>query len=139
VGPVVFFYIMLIPQVRCAYTTGTNLSFFVPTAGLSSLSRLFVKTSIWKQVLILHLPLIKTDNFECSHLIKYYRCYHNQILQAWCIPQSAQYISGLLLVQDCCIVAGCTRQGFPTGCSFLFAFRKLNSGKNCRCHVQSVP
>ena len=51
-----------------AYTTGTNLCLFLPTTGLSSLLRLFVKTSVWKQVLILHLPLIKTDNFECSHL-----------------------------------------------------------------------
>ena len=41
---------------------------FVPTVGRSSLLRLFVKTSVWKQVFILHLPLIKTDNFECSHL-----------------------------------------------------------------------
>jgi hypothetical protein len=51
-----------------AYTTSTNLCLFVPTAGRSSLLRLCLKTSVWKQVLILHLPLIKTDNFECSHL-----------------------------------------------------------------------
>jgi hypothetical protein len=51
-----------------AYTTGTNLRLFMPTAGRSSLLRLFLNTSVWKQVLILHLPLIKTDNFECSHL-----------------------------------------------------------------------
>jgi len=42
------------------YTTGTNLCLFVPTAGRSYLLRFFVKTSVWKQVLILHLPLIKT-------------------------------------------------------------------------------
>ena len=51
-----------------AYTTVTNLCLFVPTAGRSSLLRLFLKTSVWKQVFILYLPLIKTDNFECSHL-----------------------------------------------------------------------
>jgi hypothetical protein len=50
-----------------AYNTGTNLCLFVPTAGRSSLLRLFVKTSVLKQVFILHLLLIKTDNFECSH------------------------------------------------------------------------
>jgi hypothetical protein len=126
-----------------AYTTGTNLCLFVPTTGRSSLIRLFVKTSVWKQVLILHLPLIKTDNFECSHLRGISLNITNAITTKYCKRGAFLRVHNHFVSPTCRRLLYCCGLYTAKFSNRLLIFVCLPKtevcGKNCRSHVQSVP
>jgi hypothetical protein len=116
VGAVVFFYIVHIPWVRNCR--------FVPTTGRGSLLPLFLRTSVLKALLILHLLLITTDNFGCSHLRETSLNIADVITTKCCMRGAFLSVHntfrGSYLPKTVTI-------GNHNTCSFLFVFRKLRS------------